>query len=438
MWEAATGKPVNFPFGKRALVVSQWPDTLLPKPAPLWERAGRHDLGPREAGLNLLGLAVVGDTLYVALNLQDKVVAYNWRTGEKVREYPVPSPVGLAPGGLEVVAVNGYFGQFNLLAQNGMWVTALCKDNRYGPKADATTVWPENFSGWFFRHPHTGKFYLIAGDTDVRIWEVTGLDTVRTADTPLTLTEADRDRAILAAAHRQGRVLSRAPLVIPKVTAPVTVDGDLADWDLSHSVTLDAGGGRSAQVALARDDRCLFVAFRVKKDGPLRNRGDDFGLLFKTGDACEVFLATDPSAPQGRTGPTPGDLRLLFSVLGGKPVCVLYQPALQGGTRAPRMFSSPVSAEPFDRVVLLTDAQVAVTGGADGYVLEAAVPLADLGFSPTPGMLTRGDVGVIFSDPGGSRNVLRVDWANKDTAIVNDIPTEARLEPAKWGEVKVE
>jgi len=84
------------------------------------------------------------------------------------------------------------------------------------------------------------------------------------------------------------------------------------------------------------------------------------------------------------------------------------------------------------------DAQVAVTRHADGYVLEAAVPLTALGFAPASGSITRGDVGVIFSDPGGSRNVLRVDYANKETAIVNDIPSEARLEPAKWAEVRVE
>jgi hypothetical protein len=151
-----------------------------------------------------------------------------------------------------------------------------------------------------------------------------------------------------------------------------------------------------------------------------------------------VFLATDPAAPPTRTRPAPGDTRLLFSVLADQPVCVLFEPVLRQGERSPRMLSSPVSAEPFDRVLRLKEAQVAVTRTADGYTLEAAVPLRDLGLAPKPGMALRGDLGVIFSDPGGSRNVLRVDYANKDTAIVNDIPSEARLEPAKWGQVRVE
>ena len=47
-------------------------------------------------------------------------------------------------------------------------------------------------------------------------------------------------------------------------------------------------------------------------------------------------------------------------------------------------------------------------------------------------------LGLVFSDRGGSRNVLRTCYANRDTAIVNDIPSEARLHPNKWGILRVE
>jgi hypothetical protein len=89
-------------------------------------------------------------------------------------------------------------------------------------------------------------------------------------------------------------------------------------------------------------------------------------------------------------------------------------------------------------VTVLENAKLAVDRKNDGYILEAAVPLKDMGFQPVPGSFTRGDLGVIFSDPGGSRNVLRIYYANKDTAIVNDIPSEARLEPQKWGAIGIE
>ena len=341
------------------------------------------------------------------------------------------------PKMLTLIAVNGYFGHFNVLSQDGLWVTHLCKDNRYGPPADATTVWPENFSGCFFRNRDDGKVYLIAGDTDARIWEITGLKTIRTASAAFPLSEADHKQALAAALRRQGVSTETPPIRLRREKA-VQINGDLDDWDMSAAVEVDAGKERGAKVALACDDKHLLVAFKVRDASPMKNGGGDFALLFKTGDCCDVLLAADPRANPERTRPAAGDIRLLFSVLEGEPTCVLYQPVLAGGKREPRMFSSPVSAEPFDRVVQLASAKVAVKRSDKGYVLEAAVPLKEIGLAPDAGAVLRGDVGVIFSDPGGHRNVLRAYYTNKQSAIVNDIPSEARLEPQKWGVIRVE
>jgi len=339
--------------------------------------------------------------------------------------------------GLSLIGVNGYFGHFNLLSSTGLWVASLCRDNRYGPKADATTVWPENFSGFIFRNRENGKAYLIAGDTDARIWELTGLEHIHTAQAPLRLSEADREKAIAATLRRQGADAELVPLRMP-VLAKATVDGSLAEWDMTRAAAIEAGPQRGARVVLARDGKHLLVAFDVQDTSPMANSGKEAALLFKTGDACDVFLAANPEADPKRTRPVAGDVRVLLSVLDGKPVCVLYAPVRKAGDRAPRMLSSPVSAEAFDFVGVLDAAKVAVARSAKGYTLEAAIPLAALGFAPRPGLITKGDVGVVFSDPGGSRNVLRVCYANKETAIVNDIPSEARLTPEKWGVIRVE
>jgi len=339
--------------------------------------------------------------------------------------------------GPTLLAVNGYFGHFNVLSSEGLWVTSLCKDNRYGPPADATTVWPENFSGFFFRNRDNGKVYLIAGDTDARIWEITGLETLRTAQRVFQVTDDDNRKAVQVAMRRQGVTTELAPIRLRRAAA-VRVDGKLDDWDMKLAVAIEVGPQRGAKAALAYDDANLCVAFDVRDPSPMKNSGEDYALLFKTGDACDVMLAIDPKAAPQRTRPAPGDVRVLFSQMGGKLVCVLYEPVLRGGKREPRLFSSPTGAVSFDRVVLLKEAQVAIQRGTKGYTLEAAVPLKTLGFVPRPGFITRGDVGVVFSDPGGSRNVLRVYYANKETAIVNDIPSEARLTPHKWGIVRVE
>jgi len=340
--------------------------------------------------------------------------------------------------GMKLIAVNGYYGQFNLLTDTGLWVAALAKDKRYGPPADEYVIWPENFSGFFFRNQQNGKFYLIAGDTDARIWEVRGLETVRTAQMELTLTQEDHKEALQVAARLHGVPPEQGPLRLGRVAEAVRVDGNLREWDMSKAAALEGGAARSAKVQLAYDEQNLYAAFEVVDASPMANKGEDYGLLFKTGDACDVMLATEPGAEPGRMQPAAGDVRLLFSVLEGKPVCVLYEPILRGGERQFRLFTSPGGAVPFDRVAVLEAARVALVRKRNGYTLEAALPLKALRFAPRPGTTTRGDVGVIFSDAAGSRAVLRLYYANKDTAIVDDIPTQARLEPLKWTIVTVE
>ncbi len=339
---------------------------------------------------------------------------------------------------IRLVAVNGYFGQFNILSSEGLWVASLCKDNRYGPVADSTTIWPENFSGFLFRNRRNGRVYLIAGDTDARIWEITGLDSIRIREVAFSITERDHRLALKAAMRRRGGAGEVPPLVVRKGLR-VKVDGDPAEWNLAkRGAALELGGQVRARVGLARDETNLYLVYDVADPSPMKNYGKDFALLFKTGDACDLMLATDPAADPKRTEPAAGDIRLLFSVLEGKPVAVIYRPVVVGRGGAARTFSSPVAAVRFDHVAVVKEARVAVSRREGRYVLEAAVPLSALGWRPEAGLVTRGDVGVIFSDAGGSRNVLRLYYANKETAIVNDIPSEARLTPDKWGVLRVE
>jgi hypothetical protein len=45
----------------------------------------------------------------------------------------------------------------------------------------------------------------------------------------------------------------------------------------------------------------------------------------------------------------------------------------------------------------------------------------------------QGDVGVLLSDAGGTRTILRRYLFNQDTAIVLDIPNEVRVVSGNWG-----
>jgi hypothetical protein len=336
--------------------------------------------------------------------------------------------------GVGLLVMPGYYGDYSMISTDGLWVHEFCQDNRLGGGAGPDTVFIENMTGIFYRNAKNGKVYLIGGDIDARVWEVTGLETIRTAETPLMITEQDF-AAASAIAGRTKTASSIAPIILGKA-GRIEVDGKTAEWAFDRALAIDAGAGRGAKVSLACDDTTLYAAFKVDDRSPMANTSTDPAMIFKGGDLCDVMLASDPSADSKRTKPVAGDTRLSFGVINDKPVCVIYQ-AKTTGPKAPMTFTSPTGEEVFERVQVLDSAKVSVTRTATGYELEAAVPLAEIGFKPAPGQATRGDVGVLFGTDGGGRTILRAYYSNKDTMVVEDVPSEARLTPANWTTLEV-
>ncbi|MCC7518989.1 MAG: hypothetical protein IT578_07385, partial [Verrucomicrobiae bacterium] len=93
----------------------------------------------------------------------------------------------------------------------------------------------------------------------------------------------------------------------------------------------------------------------------------------------------------------------------------------------------------FERVELLKDARVTVAKTAAGYTVEATIPWPALHRKPpVAGETWLGDVGVLLSDQSGSRTVLRRYLFNKDTGIVDDVPSESRIAVTNWGRLTFE
>ena len=125
--------------------------------------------------------------------------------------------------------------------------------------------------------------------------------------------------------------------------------------------------------------------------------------------------------------------------MGDHAVCMLMRPVDPDASAAlARVYKSPVGERRFARVEPLAGAEVAVRVEAKRYAVELSVPLAALGLAPAPGLVVRGDAGVIASDADGTRDVARSYWADPATNLVNDLPSEAWLEPAAWGEFAFE
>ena len=90
----------------------------------------------------------------------------------------------------------------------------------------------------------------------------------------------------------------------------------------------------------------------------------------------------------------------------------------------------------FDRVRRLEGARIASAETPDGYVLEAAVPLEELGLKVESGLRLKMDWGVLSAGPEGNSVARRLYWAEQSAIVTSDEPSEARLHPALWGTVR--
>ncbi len=122
--------------------------------------------------------------------------------------------------------------------------------------------------------------------------------------------------------------------------------------------------------------------------------------------------------------------RLLVTMLRGKPTAVLYRLKVPGTPSEQRVaFSSPTRAVVFDAV---EDVSRHVELASKGGHFEFSFPLRQLGLDPKPDRSIRADLGVLRGRQG--QTTQRVYWSNRATAIVTDVPSEARLVPNAWGQ----
>ena len=353
-----------------------------------------------------------------------------------------------------VLAIRGNLGQDFLMTTDGLYVGALFRDSRLpgpslpakeadliGKNIEELSEGSEPFNGWFGKQDD-GKVRMCTGipGQAALIAEVTGLESIARFKGPqIQVEQAALVQAEQANGARAAAASGRKQAVVKLAGKPFKVDGEQSDWrDVRGQEIQRAGSPEKAQFKLAYDAQNLYVLFEVQDASPWRNEGKDYARLFKTGDAVDLQLATEPAAKNPeKIGPT--HLRLLFAPLEGKPACVLMKPLDKAAPKAAAYdYRSPVGEKHFDRVQVLTEAPVAVKCEGQRYWVEAAVPLEAIGVRPASGMVIRGDAGFISSDALGTLNVARTYWSNQATNLTNDLPSEAWLYPAAWGEFKFE
>lgn len=350
----------------------------------------------------------------------------------------------------EVFDLNGNLGENYLFTHDGLWIQSLFKDTRggfeipsqavKGMSMDAISAGGESFGGNFIKGTD-GRIYLTIGGTDARVMEVTGLDTIKRFDGKFTYTQEQYAEAQKLLQENASQTGQAKVYKVAKAKSPVKIDGKTGQWpelmDDSKSLVeiQENKNKRYGRVQARYDANNLYLAYRVfAPRSQMKNVGQDYRLLFKSGDVVDLMIGPEPQKAKGQ-----GNIRLIMTFKDGKPIAVLNQKYAPGAAKQEGFgFASPSRTIPFDRVVKVPDVKIASSGINGGYFVEAAIPWKVLGIKPKTGLRLKADFGVLFADDGGTTTNARQYWSNKETGLVNDIPGEADLAPKHWGVITLE
>jgi hypothetical protein len=350
-----------------------------------------------------------------------------------------PAPVG----NIWVIPTNK--GEWHLLTEKGYYLTRLFEGD------PMRTTWPEKpvpgaimdtcppgageeaFGGSITQHPD-GKLTVQAGHISFWNLEVVGLETVRAIHGgKITLTEED----VKTAQGWRERQLQEASglkqVTVRKATPSFSgdIEKDFKGLETASYQRMDAARVRTA---LAWDAERLYAAWEVKDDTPWVNGADAPEFLYARGDTVDLQFGANPRADADRKEAVLGDLRLSIGPFQGKPAAVLYRRVAP--EKNPKTFNSGVvKGYVMESVVELKEAKIEVKVDAvrRQYTVEAAIPLASLGLTPSAGLKIRGDFGATHGNKAGNDTALRTYWSNQETGLVSDEVFELQMSPKNWG-----
>ena len=346
--------------------------------------------------------------------------------------------------------INGNFGDMCLFTADGLFVTQLFQDVRVGkpwnmPEAprnmllNDVTMHEENFFP-SLTQTSDGNVYVVDGSR-TSIVRVDGLGTLRHIPAfTLDVTKADIQKAQGYFKQREQsrqNQYGRQMLEVAIHAGPApSLQGLMetlksANWvTIDHRITPVGWSGKPdiAEAAISIAGGRLFAAYRTNDPDLLRNSGAVVNAPFKTGGALDLMIGANLTANPKREAPVEGDLRLLVYQVNKQTKALLYR-AVVPGTANPVQFASPDRSIMIDTV---TDVSSSVELDADSGTYTFSIPLQILGLNPKAGETIKADIGILRGN--GAQTTQRVYWSNKATGITSDVPSEAELTPALWGE----
>ena len=345
--------------------------------------------------------------------------------------------------------VNSNLGGMYLFTADGLFVAQLFQDVRVGkpwtmPVAQRNmllndlSLHDENFFP-SLTQTSDGNIYLVDG-TRTSLVRVDGLNTLRRLpDIGIDLTRAelttaqsyqtDREMSRQQSAGAQSLTVTLRPGAAPALHELATTLAS-GSWATIDRRTINQGFANKPDVtdaAVTIAAGRLYAVFRGSDPNLLNNSGAVADAPFKTGGALDLMIGANSNADPQRKAPVEGDERLLVYQVNGQTHAMLYRPVVPG-TAKPVPFSSPDRTITIDQV---TDVSSSVQLDASNGVFAISVPLETLGLHPAAGQAIKADIGILRGN--GMQTTQRVYWSDKATGITADVPSEAQLTPALWG-----
>lgn len=206
-----------------------------------------------------------------------------------------------------------------------------------------------------------------------------------------------------------------------RLSSPPTINGNLSDWpdapttQSSHVVHRADGVTRSptalATWRLGWDDTHLYVITAVTDDIHVQTQQ---GSQVFRGDSLELQIETNPNRNASSLGPSNFQIALSpgnFSDI--PPSAFRFQGNAQGQMRDALGHSIVVAANQTD----------------EGYIVEAAIPWADLNMTATAGLTLRVALNLNDNDtPGTARQEM----------MLSNVSTRQYANPLSWGTLRLQ
>ncbi|HUW30484.1 MAG TPA: hypothetical protein VM223_02615, partial [Planctomycetota bacterium] len=206
----------------------------------------------------------------------------------------------------EFVVIHSNVGTWNVWTSDGLLAARIFRDIR-DPKAVAwsmrehqrglrleeVTPGQEHFQGYFCRSLADNKYYVVAGHNHASVVEVSGIDKFKRVSGEITVTPDDIRKASEWDLEQQQKAAYTRACVIDCFPSKreVRIDGSPDDWEAATAAVASAAlfadapdtPVDDAKLNVTFDDKYLYLCFDTRGMGPMRNSGEQWDRMFKTG-----------------------------------------------------------------------------------------------------------------------------------------------------------